>query len=219
MSMINEHPKRLARVAAVIALLGSLVWVQWPLDLARMNIAGAVLFVAAFMTWASIEYAEFHADGKGSKADNIMSEDASKLNRLLAIVNKRQFYVLKHCAIETYIGDKDYCGLEDIIAFREKDIFPFHSKDIQSKYESFCALAEKFLHGLYGLYTSDGCGSMTWRSRGDGWVSDEVYAKVMTKITGLNGEATILARSWEELITAARDELKGASTPVEHYEL
>jgi hypothetical protein len=218
-SKANEHPKRLARVGAVLALLGSLIWVQWPLDIERMNFAGILLFLAAFVSWVAIEYAEFQADGKGIKADNIMSEDASKLNRLLVMITKQQFYILKHHTIETYIGDKDYSGLEDIIAYRDKDIFPFHNGDIQSKYQNFCALAEKFLHGLYGLYTSDGRGSMTWRSRRDDWVSDEIYAKVMTKITGLNGEASTLARLWEELIAAARNELKGASTSVEHYEL
>lgn len=219
MKSANEYPKPYARIGAVLALLGTAIWVQWPLDFAKINITGAVFFVAAFITWIGIERAEYEGSHEAAKLDAIHSEDASKLNRILTYINKNQFYVLRHHAIETYIAERNYSGLEDILYYKENDIFPFHSKDIQTKYENFCALTEKFIEGLYGLYTSDGRGSMTWRSRRDDWVSDEVYKKVMTQIARLNREASALASSWEDLIATARAELKGASTPIEHYDL
>ncbi|WP_143540297.1 hypothetical protein [Rhizobium chutanense] len=113
----------------------------------------------------------------------------------------------------------DYDGILNLIIFRKNDIFPFHNSKIQFLYEKFCSDAYEFHSNFYGLYTNDGRGSSTWRPRGDGYVSEEIYDRVMSKIAVLNDKASELAQQWEELISVSRQELKGASKSVERYDM
>ncbi|TGU87709.1 hypothetical protein EN794_050465 [Mesorhizobium sp. M00.F.Ca.ET.151.01.1.1] len=215
--MPEEHPTRIARVGSVLALLGSLIWVQWPVDFSRFNVAAAILFIAAMATWISIELADYRTGAK--IVDNIMSDDVSKINSIIAMIDKNQYYILKQQAIQTYTDDDDYEGLRKVINHKGKDIFPFHNQSIQAAYEKFCESAHDFLMDFYGLYTSDGTGRSTWRPNGDGYVSEEIYQKIMTEIAKLDRRQSKLADLWEELITIARRELKGASKPIDRYEL
>lgn len=102
---------------------------------------------------------------------------------------------------------------------KENDLFPFHNNKIQALYESFADRAHAFLMDFYGLYTSDGRGRSTWRATGDRYVSDEIYKDVMKQIAVLDHQASGLADTWEELIRVSREELKGASTPMDRYDL
>ncbi|MDW9447440.1 hypothetical protein GOA58_07015 [Sinorhizobium meliloti] len=214
--MAPEFPTRIARVGAVLTLLGSLIWVQWPIDLAKFNAAALILLIGSFMAWVSIELAD---SGNSDFNDNIMSEDVDKLNSLLKMIDKNQFYILKEKAIQTYMDDDDYDGLANVISYCRSDIFPFHSQKIQALYDRFCTEARIFYSDFYNLYTSNGRGSSTWRPPGDPYVSDEIYRKVMSKIAVLDDKASKLAQLWEELINVSRQELKGASKAIERYEM
>lgn len=214
--MVPEFPTRIARVGAVLTLLGSVVWVQWPIDLSKFNFAAMILFVASLATWASIEL----ADSKNvTSSDNIMSDDVDKLNSLLKMIDRKQFYILKNKAIETYMNDDDYDGLRDLISHKDDDIFPFHNKNIQSLYERFGADARDFYSGYYGIYSYDGHDRATWRPPGGGYVDEETYKKIRTKIAELDRKASKLAELWQELINVSREELKGASKAIERYEM
>ncbi|MGV1766991.1 hypothetical protein G6L94_00045 [Agrobacterium rhizogenes] len=217
MRIVPEHPSKLARIGACLTVMGSLIWVQWPIDLEKFNFAAAALFFASFVTWVSMELAEFTSDNNAR--DNVLVDDVKKLNSLLKIVDRKQRYVLRENAIQTYMKDNDYDGLRDLIYFHQDDIFPFHNEKIQALYEKFCSGAETFLSDLYTLYTSDGHGFMTWRPTGERWVSDEIYEEVRSKIANLDRQASALSRSWEELIVLAKQEFKGASVGIEAYEL
>ncbi|CDZ49145.1 hypothetical protein [Neorhizobium galegae] len=214
--MVPEYPKRLARIGSVFALVGSLVWVQWPVDFEKFNIAAGIIFLASLVTWFSVELSDYLGDG--SFADNVVSEDVEKFNSILGFVGPNQFYVIKNKAIQTYMEKDDYDGLRSLIHYSENDIFPFHNLKVQTSYEEFCKSAREFCSDFYSLYSSDGRGSATWRPTGDGYVSDEVFEKIMTKIAKLDRKASHLAELWEELIKLARHELKGASTKIRHYD-
>lgn len=214
--MVPEFPTRIARVGAVLTLLGSLIWVQWPIDLAKFNIAAVILLIASLVTWASIELAD---SGNSSSKDNIMSDDVDKLNSLLKLIDKKQYYVLKNKAIETYMNDDDYDGLRNLIIHKEDDIFPFHNKNIQSLYERFYADARDFYSGFYEIYSYDGRDRSTWRPPGGGYVDDETYKNIRKKIAVLDNKASKLAELWEELINVSRQELKGASKAIERYDM
>ncbi|WP_421871784.1 hypothetical protein [Pararhizobium sp.] len=215
--MAQEFPKRIARISAILAVFGSLIWVQWPIDFSRFNAAALVLLIASFMTWVSIELADYK--GEGISHDNIMSEDMEKLNKIINVIDRNQFYILKNKAIQTYMDDDDYDGLSKLISFREHDIFPFHNQRIQSLYERFCENSREFCFDFYQLYTSDGRGNSTWRPSGDAYVDDDIYDKVMSKIALLDRKSSKLAELWEEFIKVSRQELKGASKVIERYEI
>ncbi|MDT4860630.1 hypothetical protein FQZ97_952010 [compost metagenome] len=217
MRVIPEHPSKLARIGSCLAVMGSLVWVQWPIDFQNLNIAGVILLIASFVTRLGIELADF-ANDTGTK-DNLLVDDVRKLNSLLKIVDRRQFYILREHAIETYMNDDAYNGLRDIIYFRQDDIFPFHNEKIQRLYVKFCEDSDAFLDDLYSLYTADGRGRMTWRTADERWVPNDVYKEVMGKIALLNQMTSNLAKSWEELIVLAKQELKGASVGIDPYGL
>ena len=215
--MIPEHPNQISRTAAVLALIGSLIWVQWPIDFAKINIGGTILFIAALATWISVEISYYSRESKYN--DNIISDDVSKINSIISIIDKNQYYTLRQKAIQTYMDEDDYDGIRNIIYYRENDLFPFHNQRIQALYENFSAGAKKFHSDFYSLYTSDGRGRSTWRESGNRYVSDEIYEKVMAKIAKLDKQASELADLWEKLIKVSREELKGASTPMERYDL
>jgi hypothetical protein len=196
--------------------MGSLIWMQWPIDLGRFNVAGVILFIASFVTWVGIELAE-HASGN-STHDNLLIDDVKKLNSLLKIIDRKQFYVLREHSIQTYMRDDEYDGLRNVMNFRQDDIFPFHNDKVQHFYEKFCEDAATFLGDLYQLYTSDGSGRMTWRSASGSWLPDDLFRDVMAKICLLNCQASNLAKSWGELITLAKQEFKGASIGIDPYE-
>ncbi len=216
MHVIPEHPSKLARIGSCLAVMGSLIWVQWPIDFDNLNIAGVILLIGSLVTWFSIELADFSNDN--STRDSMMIDDVNKLNSLLKLVDRHQAYILREHAIETSIRATDYDGIRQLVQYRNDDIFPFHNKNIQARYEQLCHDAEQFLHDLFNLYTSDGRGWMTWRVAGEGWVPQDVYDRVMGRISELNRQTNSLSQAWEELITLALAELKGASQPIKRYE-
>ncbi|MBZ9771469.1 hypothetical protein [Mesorhizobium sp. CO1-1-8] len=217
LKIVPEHPNRIARIGSILALVGSLIWVQWPINLASFNIAGVILLLAALVTWVSTEIAEYQEGERFD--DNVMSDDVDKLNSILKFIDRNQFYTLKQKAVETYMDEDDYRGLQSLIYYRENDIFHFHNSKIQSIYEIFSKEALDFYMSFYGLYTYDGHGRSTWRPSGDRYVSDKVYKEIQHEIAILNRKASNLAERWEELINLSRQELKGASKAIERYEL
>jgi len=214
--MIPEHPNKNARIGAILTLMGSLVWVQWPIDFEKFNAAALLLLIGSFVAWVSVELSEKPADEKSN--DNILVDDVNKMNSLLKIIDKKQFYILKNKAIQTYMHENDYLGLLELIYFRENDIFPFHNDEIQKAYIAFAEAVTNFHHEFYTLYTSDGRGHSTWKPTGEHWVDDDVYKKIMSKIALLNNQASSLADMWESLIALSRRELKGASKALDRYE-
>jgi len=217
MRAIPEYPSKLARIGSCLAVMGSLIWVQWPIDFHNLNIAGVILFIGSLVTWLGIELADFANDT--SIKDNLLVDDVRKLNSILKIVDRRQFNILREHAIETYMSDDAYNGLRDIIYFRQEDIFPFHNEKIQRLYVKFCEDSDVFLDDLYSLYTADGRGRMTWRTADERWVPDNVYKEVMGKIALLNQMASNLAKAWAELVILAKQEFKGASVGIDPYGL
>ncbi|WP_275789463.1 hypothetical protein [Pararhizobium gei] len=215
--MVPEFPSRIARVGAVLTVIGSLIWVQWPVDFAKFNFAALILFVASLMTWVSIELADASNNSKSN--DYVLLDDVDKINSLISIMDKNQYYIIKNKAIQTYMDEDDYDGILKIISLHENDIFPFHNKNIQAAYDAFCNDARAFYREFYGLYTSDGRGRSTWKPSGERWVEDEIYKQVMSKIAALDRKASALSESWEALINLARQELKGASKAVDRYEM
>lgn len=220
--MIPEFPNRLARIGAILTLIGSLVWIQWPVDFSKFNFAAVILLIGSFVTWVSVELADYmgtdNSADQAKSADNIKSDDVDKLNAILKIIDKNQFSILKQKAIQTYMEDDDYDGLRDLIYYKEDDIFPFHNVRLQEIYEKFCADCKDFYSKFYNLYTSDGGGRSTWRPVGNRYVSDEIYSGVMTEIAELDRKASSLAELWEQLIVVARQELKGASKSILRYD-
>lgn len=215
--MVPELPKHIARVGAVITLIGSLVWVQWPVDIEKFNIAALILLIGSFLAWLSIEFAEL--SNKDKADDYILVDDVNKINTIIKFIDKNQYYILRHKSIQTQMRDEDYDGILGLISFRQSDIFPFHNPKIQVAYEKFCSDAEDFCGEFYGLYTSDGRGGSTWRPPGDdGWVEDEIFDRVMSKIAALNRKASLLADDWEGLILLCKNELKGASKSINSYD-
>ncbi|ESY70034.1 MULTISPECIES: hypothetical protein [Mesorhizobium] len=217
LKMVPEHPNRIARIGSVLALVGSLVWVQWPINFSSFNIAAVILLIAAFITWISTELADYRESERFN--DNVMSDDVDKLNSIIKIIDRRQFYTLKQKAIQTYMDEDDYRGLQSLIYYRENDIFHFHSVKIQTIYEKFSKEVLEFYMRFYSLYTYDGHGRSTWRPSGDRYVSDEVYKEIQHEIAMLDHKASKLVELWEELINVSRRELKGASKAIERYEL
>jgi hypothetical protein len=181
-----------------------------------------LLLTASFVIWLSIELTDY-LENKDSPdhiqtEDNIKTDDVNKINSILKIVDKNQFYILKNRAIQTYMEDDDYSGLLNLMHYKESDIFPFHNERIQTTYEKFCSECQNFYFSFYNLYTSDGRGRSTWRPLGDRYVNDEIYEGIMAKIAELDRMALSLAELWEQLIAVARQELKGASKSIEHYD-
>lgn len=215
--MVPEFPKQIGRVGAVITLIGSLVWVQWPIDFEKFNIAAMLLLVGSFAAWASMELAEYSNSTKPN--DHALVDDVNKINTIIGIIDRNQYYILRNKAIQTYMDDDDYEALLKLISFHESDIFPFHNSKIQAAYEGFCQDAREFYGEFYGLYTSDGRGRSTWKPPGERWVEDDIFRKVMSMIAALDRKASALADSWEALINLARQELKGASKAVDRYDL
>ncbi len=216
MRIAPEHPNKLARIGACLTVMGSLIWVQWPINLQDFNFAAGILLLASFVSWVSMELADLSSDDTG--VDNTTNDDVRKMNALLKIVDRRQAYILREHAIETYMDDSDYDGLRDLQYYRSDDIFPFHNGKIQIAYENFCKDADSFLHHLYNLYTSDGRGRITWRTRDERWLPEDQYNQVMEKIAHLNRQTSTLSKSWEALVALARQELKDAPMRIDPYE-
>lgn len=86
MRAIPEHPSKLARIGSCLAVMGSLIWVQWPIDFHNLNIAGVILLIGSLVTWLGIELADF-ANDTGMK-NNLLVDDVRKLNSLLKIVDR-----------------------------------------------------------------------------------------------------------------------------------
>lgn len=217
MNVVPEHPSRIARIGSVLALVGALVWVQWPLDLASFSIAAVLAFIGALTAWISVELADYRESERFF--DNVMSEDVDKLNSLLKIIDRNQFYVLKRQAIQAYMDSDAFRGIQKLIDHKDNDIFPFHSNNIQSLYEKFSKDAHDFILKYYSLYSYDGNDRSTWRPPGGGYVSNEIYKVIQDEIAVLNEEASKLAELWEELIGVSRRELRGASRTIDRYEM
>lgn len=221
--MVQEHPKQIARIGAVIALVGSLIAIQWPIDFANLNIPAVLLFIAALVTWIGVEVADLHRIADPSAGDQkaaaLMTEDVNKINHLMTLIDRNQYYVVKNFAVETYFWDSIYDGILKLNRYYEDDLFPFHNGKIQEKYIQLVNEAKDFHHDLYLLYTSDGKGRSTWRTRDDRWVPDDVYNRVMEKVAALNKQTTNIADFWEQLIEVARQELKGAPKSITRYEM
>ena len=215
--MTPEYPKRLSRIASVLFIIGSLIWIQWPIDLERFNIASLVLLIASLISWLALEAASFQ--NKVGLHDNADSDDAKKLNTILSYIDSKQYYILKHYNIETYFADNDYDGVSKIIYYFENDIFPFHNDELQSIYLKFCRESKEFYYELFTLYTSEGNGRATWRPTGGRYVPEDAYREVQAKIAVLNSKATKLADQWEELISVARQKLIKSSVKIEQYQL
>lgn len=113
MRIVPEHPNKLARIAACLSVMGSLIWVQWPIDLEKFNFAAGALFIASLVTWISMELAEFTS--VGGTQDNVLVGDVKKMNSLLKIVGRNQAYILRENAIQAYMDADDYDGLRDIL--------------------------------------------------------------------------------------------------------
>lgn len=220
--MAPQFPKTLGRIAAILTMIGSLVWLQWPIDTSNLSPGALVFLVASFISWLAIEFAEYTEPMKladdAQKSDNMNSEDVDKLNSILRIIDRRQYYVLKNKAVQTYMEDDDYNGVRDLIYYKEDDIFPFHNGKIQALYERFCSDCKEFYSEFYNLYTSDGRGRSTWRPSGDRYVSEERYEEVMGSIAHLDRMLSSLSDLWEQLISTAREELKGSSKSIERYD-
>lgn len=213
--MLNEYPTKLARIGAVLALVSALVWVQWPINFDRFGYASSIALIGAIVTWISIEVADWQ-NHYGYNI-NILNEDAEKMNELIEIVDRKTYYILRNANVETYIGIDDYRGIEDLVAHFEEDPFPFHNGELQRMYENFEKRSREFLRNLWGLYTSDGQGRATWRPRGDRWVDENRYQRVMSQIADLNRTASGLAEAWEEFIRFSKTELRGNSIGIASY--
>lgn len=163
-----------------------------------------------------MELADF--DAERSAHDNVLVDDVKKINSLLKIIDRKQAYVLRENAIQTYAMDTDYNGLRDLLYFRDDDIFPFHNEKIQAAYEQFYKDSKEFITDFYKLYTSDGRDRMTWRMSGQHWVPQPQFDAVMVQIAKLDQQASGLSKSWEALIGLARQELKSASLGIDRYQ-
>ncbi|MCR9121148.1 MAG: hypothetical protein NXH91_02620 [Phyllobacteriaceae bacterium] len=215
--MIPEYPTKVTRIGAILALMATLVWVQWPLDFNRLGVGQSITFLAALMTWIGIEWADWQ-NHYGYNI-NSLDEDATKVNYLIEILDRKTYYQLRYANVETYIRVDDYKGLEEFLAYYEADLFKFHNNSIQDSYDNVERLGRIFIHNLWSLYTSDGRGWATWRPRNDDWVEDEIFEKVMLKIAGLNRDATAVADAWEDFIKVAKSELRGNSVGLNFYKL
>lgn len=213
----HEYPSKLARIAAVLTVLGSIIWIQGPIEFTSVSVGQAILALAALVAWVSVEVADWQ--NVRDFNENYLNEDAVKLNDLTKIVNARQYYVLKNHNLETYIGSDDYRGLEDLVAYFDQDPFKFHNENIHEKYETFYAKSQEFLHKLWVLYTSDGKGRATWRSSRGDWIEQEAYEKVMDEIADLNRRASDLAEDWEQFLQTAKTDLRGNSIGITGYNL
>ena len=109
--MFSEYPTKTARIGAVLALVASLVWVQWPIEFARIGIAPILAFVAAFVVWVGVELADWQ-NHHGYNI-NTLNEDVGKLNQLIKLVDRKTYYILRNANLETYIGSDDYKGLDN----------------------------------------------------------------------------------------------------------
>lgn len=212
---ISETPIRLARIGAVLALLASVLWIQWPIDFEKFNVFSILIFIGSALTWSSIELADYKAHPVNN---GDIRDDVKKINTLLRIVNRHQYYVLKNKAIETYIPSEDYDGLLNLLSYRADDIFPFHHEVLQEKYLEFCCKSEEFLHELWDLYTSDGNGRASWRSPYEWWVPEEIYKRIQAQIAKLNRRVSELAKLWEEFIALARNECKTVADQITRYD-
>ncbi|QHW24462.1 hypothetical protein GYN07_09035 [Rhizobium leguminosarum bv. viciae 248] len=226
--MVPEFPSRIARVGAIVTLLGSLIWIQWPIDFEKFDAAAFILLIGSLVSWVGIELADYQKSEAFSRKavsqdpdlnDNAKSEDVNKVNSLLKMIDKRQFYTLKEKAIQTYMREDDYDGLSQLVNYHESDIFPFHSQNIQSLYQGFSTGAREFYFQFFSLYSSDGRGHATWKPLSGGWLPDEQYKEVMAKIATLDRLASELSKIWEELIRVSLQELKGASKAIERYDM
>lgn len=110
--MVPEFPSRIARVGAIVTLLGSLIWIQWPIDFEKFDAAAFILLIGSLVSWVGIELADYQKSEAFSRKavsqdpdlnDNAKSEDVNKVNSLLKMIDKRQFYTLKEKAIQTYM--------------------------------------------------------------------------------------------------------------------
>lgn len=215
---MNQKATKTGRIGAILALVGSSIFVQLPIELEKLNWVGVLLFIAAFMSWLSIEIAGTEPQANEDVNQARFDEDVEKFNIIVSMIDKKQFYTLNRTHIQTYMERDSYRGLSDLVHYHENDIFSFHNTRIQAAYEKLVKDAESFLSEFFDLYGSDGRGGMTWRLSGDGWVSDEDFEKIMARIGTLDRKASALASQWERLIVLARGELKGASKAIASYE-
>ncbi len=206
----------MARLAAVVSLMAALVVVQWPFSFGDVGYGKVLFLVAALTAWIGIEAADFQNHYGYNLSE--LNEDAAKLNNITKRMDRRTFYIVKNHAVETYIGSDDYRGLDDILAYHEEDVFPFHNDTLQKDYVDFCILCSDFLRELWTLYTIDGRGRATWKSPGEGWVSEEVYERVRGKVALLNSQSGAIADAWEIFVKKSKRELRGNTVGISGYD-
>ncbi len=204
--------RTLIKVGAVLALLGSVLWGQFPIDLNDIGPGPLIMFIASFITWISLELSEVPLSNKNS------NEDAIKLNAILKFIDKNTYYNISKCYLETTIGIYDYKGLEELLDYRNTELNKFHDKILEKYYSDFCAKAKIFLAGVWTLYTSDGGNTATWRPIGNGYVSDARYQEVRNEISRLNDLADKLATDFAELIKKSQIQLKDSNVAINYYE-
>lgn len=214
-NMSSEYPTKIGRIGTILTLIGSLIWVQWPIEFAQFDPFKILAVLAALVLWISVEA----ADWKNHNGYNInsLNEDVMKLNSLLSIIDRSTYYTLRETPIETYIYTDDYNGLSSLDSHHGLDIFPFHNELLQEKYEEFCLKSNKFQGVLWGLYTSDGTGRATWIPNGYDYRDEEKYENKRQKTLKLSQDAYELSKDWESFLTIAKKELKGNSVGVASY--
>jgi hypothetical protein len=124
--VVREHPSRLARISSVLVMLGSLVWVQWPLQYEEFGIASSLLFFGSLVAWIGMELADLGK--KDSIIINKINDDVQKMNYILELIDRNQSYIIRNLAIETYIHDDEYYGLQRLCDYYSDDMFPFHTR-------------------------------------------------------------------------------------------
>lgn len=213
---VPEYPKRLARISAVLILIGSLIWVQWPVDFERFGPGPIILFVGSLVAWLGIELADWN--NNFSKQNGFDRDDVNKINHLLRIIDKKQFYILRESVIETYMDGEDFRGLKDVLNYRKIDVFPFHNVLVRDAYERFCALSSEFLDKYSSLYTSDGNGRKTWRPSGGRHVPQDRYDEIMLECARLSRQLYKISEAWEGLIKVSRENLNVKDESIKFYE-
>ncbi|WP_417692038.1 hypothetical protein [Roseibium sp.] len=213
--MIPEHPKKLARIGAILSLLGSLIWIQWPLNLEEVSPAALTIFMGCLITWVAIEIADLPNIDKSRQ--NEVNQDAEKLNFILKKIDFQQSYILKNYAIETYIEQPSYDGLKEIRTYHDEDRFPFHNKEMQKAFDEFCLSVSVFLNALYGLYTADGRGNITWRPGGTEYVPETEYELIKQEICIITDKKVDCSNKWDKFLIISNNALKDSTIRIEKY--
>ena len=131
---------------------------------------------------------------------------------------KSTYLNLRHHYIGTYFPGDAYQGLDNLVAYQQEDILPFHDQELRASYGEVWEKTSKFSHDLWLLYSIDESGRATWRPSGNGSVSHERYRQIRSEVAKLDTLATELADSWENFLRVAKTQLKGNSVGIISYQ-